>query len=213
MLIMTKDNILNLTIQQLWNNFLLSKEEKDVILDFSKDYFERAKACLSQSKNKYYESVNNEGINPYHSNSYCVFLYWMSRCFSQNGYNNIADKIYYLNKMLNCIDLYHEIQMPDIWLCEHPLGTIIGRGTFGNRFFFMQRCGIGHNHGIYPIIGDNVKMFFDSKVIGNSHIGSNVIISAMTYIKDQDVPDNVIVFGQSPDLVFKPNNLEDTIWK
>ena len=56
-------------------------------------------------------------------------------------------------------------------------------------------------------------MFFDSKIIGNSHVGNNVVISAMTYIKDQDVPSDVIVFGQSPNLIFKPNNLEDTIWK
>ena len=98
---MSEDDILNLTTQQLWNNFLLSKEEKDVILDSSKDYYEKTIICLSRSKNKYYRNLTNEGINPYHSNSYCVFLYWMSRFFSQQGYSNIADKIYYLNKMLN----------------------------------------------------------------------------------------------------------------
>ena len=137
----------------------------------------------------------------------------MSRFFSEAGQKRLADKIYYLNKLLNSVDLYHEVNLPDIWLCEHPLGTVIGRGTFGVRFFFMQRCSIGHNHGIYPVLGNNVRMFFDSKIIGNSHIGNNVVISATSYIKDQDVPDDVIVFGQSPNLVFKPNTMEDTIWK
>lgn len=55
-------------------------------------------------------------------------------------------------------------------------------------------------------MGNHVKMLSNSKVIGNSRIGNNVIISAGTYIKDQDVPNDVIVFGNSPDLVFKHNH-------
>lgn len=210
---METEDILEVTICQLRNNFRLSDEENDFILNSSTEYFEKTINCLTQSKNKYYSNVEKEGLNPFHANTYCVFLYWMSRHFSEAGQKNIADKVYYLNKMLNSVDLYHEIKLPDIWLCEHPLGTVIGRGTFGDKFFFMQRCGIGHNKGIYPVIGNNVRMFFDSKIIGNSHIGNNVVVAATTYIKDQNVPDNVIVFGQSPNLIFKPNNVEDTIWK
>lgn len=205
--------VLNIAIYQLQNNFMLSEEEKYIILNSPTEYFDKTFNCLIQSKNKYYSGIEKDGINPFHANTYCVFLYWMSRFFSENGQKNIADKIYYLNKMLNSVDLYHEIKLPNIWLCEHPLGTVIGRGIFGDKFFFMQRCGIGHNKGIYPLIGNNVRMFFDSKIIGNSHIGNNVVVAATTYIKDQNVPDNVIVFGQSPKLVFKPNTVEDTIWK
>jgi serine O-acetyltransferase len=40
-------------------------------------------------------------------------------------------------------------------------------------------------------------------VLGNCTIGDNVWISANTYIKDEDVPANTIVFGSSPNLVFK----------
>ncbi len=46
-------------------------------------------------------------------------------------------------------------------------------------------------------------MFANSSVIGNSHVGSNVIISAGTRVVNQDVPSNCIVFGESPQLVFK----------
>lgn len=51
-------------------------------------------------------------------------------------------------------------------------------------------------------------MFSNSKILGGSHIGNHVIISANSYIKDQDVPDDTIVFGQSPNLVFKENFLK-----
>lgn len=209
---MTCDEILKITINQLKNIFCLTQEEDNLIQDSEKIYFEETLKCLSNSKNKYYSNIEINGINPFHANSYCVFLYWMSHFFSESGNKQLADKIYYLNKMLNCVDLYHEIKLPEIWLCEHPLGSVIGRGTCGDKFFFMQRCSVGQNKGIYPIIGKNVTMFQNSTIIGNSHIGNNVVVAATTYIKDQDVPDNVIVFGQSPTLVFKPNTVKDTIW-
>lgn len=204
--------IRKIVLSQLRNNFALTKDEQEIILTSPMDYYERTLECLGASKNKYYRNMG-EGLNPFHSNSCCVYLYWMSNFFSVQGYKDIADKIYYLNKLLNCVELYHEVAMPHIWLCEHPLGTVIGRGKLGSKFFFMQRCSIGQNHGVYPTLGNNVTMCFNSIVIGNSHIGNNVVISASTYIKDQDVPDNVVVFGSSPNLVFKPNTLENTIWK
>jgi len=46
-------------------------------------------------------------------------------------------------------------------------------------------------------------MYSNSKILGKSRIGNNVWISANTYIKDEDVPSDTIVFGQSPNLIFK----------
>ena len=43
----------------------------------------------------------------------------------------LADKLYYLNKMMNGVDLYHQIELPAVWGCEHPMGSIMGRATFG----------------------------------------------------------------------------------
>lgn len=46
-------------------------------------------------------------------------------------------------------------------------------------------------------------MLSNSKVLGGCKIGSHVIISANTYIKDTDIPSGSIVFGQSPNFVIK----------
>ena len=46
-------------------------------------------------------------------------------------------------------------------------------------------------------------MFSDSKILGNSHIGNNVILAANACVINQDVPNNYIVFGQSPNIVLK----------
>ncbi len=50
----------------------------------------------------------------------------------------IADKIYYLNRALNSVDLFYEVALPRIWSCEHPLGSIMGRAPYGENFFLCK---------------------------------------------------------------------------
>ncbi|MCD7907965.1 MAG: hypothetical protein LUH04_09870 [Clostridium sp.] len=84
------------------------------------------------------------------------------------------------------------------------MGSILGRAQYSDYFFIYQGCTVGGNYKgtkiLYPSIGHHVVMYANSMVVGNSHIGNNVLISANTYIKGQDIPNNSIVFGQSPDL-------------
>ena len=118
-----------------------------------------------------------------------------------NGIN--AEKVYYLNRILNSVDLFYEVDLPRIWMCEHPLGSIMGRARYSDYFFFYQGCTVGGNHGSYPRIKEYVAMFSNSKILGNAQIGSYVIIGANAYVKDEDIPDNCIVFGESPNLTIK----------
>ncbi len=52
---------------------------------------------------------------------------------------------------------------------------------------------IGRNGG-FPVIGDNVYIAANATVIGDIHIGSNVIIGAGSVVT-KDVPDNCVVVG------------------
>lgn len=49
-------------------------------------------------------------------------------------------------------------------------------------------------------------MLSNSKVIGDCVVGSNVIIAANAYVKDQDIPSNSLVFGESPNLIIKESH-------
>ncbi|WP_394370386.1 hypothetical protein [Phocaeicola dorei] len=40
-------------------------------------------------------------------------------------------------------------------------------------------------------------------MLGESHIGNNVWIGAGALVKNTDIPDNSLVFGQSPNLIIK----------
>lgn len=193
-------------IHQLVNNFLLSDREKERLLtgNILQTAARKAMIALSGFENKYF----NAQINPFNSVMYCNYLYWVSHLLYEDSETEIADKVYYLNKMLNSVELFYAVDLPDIWSCEHPGGGVMGRAVYGNYFYFYQGCTVGGNGVIgkekYPTIGEHVTMFSDSKIIGESCIGNNVIISANTYIINADIPDNSMVFGQSPNLIIKP---------
>ncbi|MFK2235759.1 serine acetyltransferase [Bacteroides fragilis] len=46
-------------------------------------------------------------------------------------------------------------------------------------------------------------MCANSSIIGNCLIGDNVIIGANSGVKDEDIPNDSLVFGYSPNLVVK----------
>lgn len=126
------------------------------------------------------------------------------------GGGKICDKLYYLNKMMNGIDLFYAIEMPCHFGAEHPIGSVMGRAKYGDGFFFYQGCTVGgtkDKDGFihYPIIEDNVRMYANSSILGNCHIGKNAQIGAGALIKNQDIPNDSIVFGESPNIIIKYN--------
>lgn len=182
---------------------------------------ERTSMCLRPSQNKYALNYSDGEIpfSVYNSVQYCIFLYYISRVsYEVDGNGKNAEKFYYLNKIINSVDLFYAIELPQIWGAEHPLGSVMGRASYSDFFFFYQGCTVGGNKAKYPISGKYVVMYSNSKVLGDSQIGNNVIISANTYIKDEKIQDNAIVFGQSPNLIIKPKpeceirNMISHIW-
>ena len=93
-----------------------------------------------------------------------------------------------------------------------PVGTKIGRGfriahfghivvnpsaVIGENFNISQGCLIGNAQGKkagFPVIGNNVCMNANSVIIGNAHIGNDVLIAPGAFV-NFDVPDNSIVIG------------------
>ncbi len=173
---------------------------------------EKCEYCFKFIKNKYFKSGGDIIFNPFNSMQNTVFLYQLSNILYKRYQNNtLADRVYYLNKIMNCIDLYYELELPNIIYFQHAVGTFIGRAKIGDFLVIHQNCTIGANKNKYPIIGKNVTLYPYACILGNCKIGDNVVISANTYIKDCDIPDNSIVYGQSPNLVIKNNKKIDEI--
>ncbi|AWI79969.1 transferase [Parazoarcus communis] len=198
------DELNELLCKQIRNNFFLS--EKDIVdVSYAVNLaLLRTNKCFVENNNKYYWSDSGEVVfNPFHSGQYSIFLYFASQEAVKCNNRSLADRIYYLNKMLNGCDIYYEVMLPDVFFLEHPVASVMGRASYGNYFVFQQGCTVGGNHGYYPRFGEFVWLFANATVIGNTSIGSNVFVSAGTLVKDEVVPDNTIVFGQSPNLILK----------
>jgi len=200
--LISKKELIDLTSRQIKNLFTLDrKKELKLLKNGIIRALERCEYCFSSCKNKYYFKGGNIVFNPFHSGQYSIFLYYLSNVLYKESKNSVlADKVYYLNKVMNSVDIYYEVELPDIFDLDHPMGSVMGRARYSNYFYFTQHCTIGNNKGIYPVIGENVIMYAGASIIGDSQIGDNCSISARTFIKDQEVPDNSIAFGISPNL-------------
>jgi len=201
----SREALSKLVRHQVHNLFMLEESEAAVLVESLPEVLKRVENCFGQSRNKYYWKDGEVFFSIYHSGQYCIFLYFLSRqvFLAYPEFRGLADKVYYLNKALNGLDLYYEVVMPDVFHLDHPVGSVMGRAKYGENFSFAQLCTVGNNKGVFPVIGNNVKMLSGSKLIGKSTVGNNVIVSANAYVKDADIPGNSLVFGSSPNLVIK----------
>lgn len=201
------DKFYALLFKQLDSLFFFTVEERALIETLADKINQRFLYNCSNLKTKYYLDLSL--ISPYHSGQYTMFLYFAANTiFKENGRAEICDKIYNLLKIISGADIYYEVNLPDIFMFDHPTGTVLGRAAYGNGFVFSQGCTVGNNKGIYPVIGEFVIMNSNSKIIGNCKIGNNVILSANTFVKDTDIPPYSLVFGGDKNLIIKPLTVE-----
>lgn len=173
--------------------------------------YPRLEANFANSNNKYFtvetEKERAPRFDPFHSIQWMTFLYYLSHELYLRK-SNLCDKVYYLNKIMHSVDLFYAIELPDIWSAEHPLGSVMGRAKYSDGFFFYQGCTVGGTRDKegnlhYLVLEENVRMYANSSILGKCHISRNVQIGAGALVNNQDVPENSIVFGQSPNLIIK----------
>lgn len=210
--VLTQREVISLVIRQL-RSFALPMQISDsqLIATASADVYPRLEINFAHSNNKYFTVETENGkaprFDPFNSVQWMIFLYYLSHeLYLQKS--KLCDKVYYLNKIMNSVDLFYAIELPDIWSAEHPLGSVMGRARYSNGFIFYQGCTVGGTRDKegelhYPVIDENVRMYANSSILGHCHVGRNAQIGAGTIIKNQDVPENSIVFGQSPNLIIK----------
>lgn len=211
-LLISRSQILDNLCRQIDSFFSCSEEEHSVLETYLDKALERVEKCFQGVDNKYFKNeFGGVKFNPFHSVQYMTFLYTLANELYRNGMSStLSDKLYYLNKTMNGLDMFYAIELPEVWSAEHPVGTVLGRAQYGEGFFFYQGCTVGGNRGKdgvlnYPVIGRNVRMYANSSFIGKCNIGDNVILGAGALVKDTDIPSNSIVFGQSPNLIIKEN--------
>ena len=146
--------------------------------------------------------------------NYCQFfliIYELGRFFLNKNID-IVNKLYFLNISQLSFDLPIEVDLPLKTIIEHPFGSIISRHVKIKKDCVLEinsNCVIGGNLNkdnklIYPEIEGNLIMLNNSSIIGNTKIKKNVLLSNGSYVKDEGVLEDVIIFGKSPNIIKKP---------
>jgi len=191
-----------------------SSVEPDDLMQAVPGSLERLEHCFSRIQTKYYFDGKQALFNHLNGDQYATWLYMLAnQLFREGSAATVCSKIYLLNKALHGIDLYYEVQMPDIFCLVHPLGTVLGRAQYQDYLLVYQRCGVGSNHDAYPTLGRYVTLRPGSSVLGTCMIGDGVTLGAESLLLDKDLPAGSLYIGNPRDHLVKPYPATPALWR
>lgn len=174
----------------------------------------RVELCFSRVANKYFYDGENAVFDHLHGDQYCMWLYFLSNQLHRDGAGAaICGKLFLLNKGLHGCDMFYEVVLPDIFLVVHPLGTVLGRGSYSDYFVAYQRCGVGSNHDVFPTFGEHVTLRPGSSVLGDCTIGHHCQIAAESLVLDRDLPDHSLYIGNPKTAMVKRQESPYPLWR
>jgi serine O-acetyltransferase len=146
----------------------------------------RVEYCFARVRLKSYFDAGQARFSHLHSDQYAIFLYYLSNStFREKPGHPIADKAYALNKALHALDAYYEVELPDIFAVQHPVGTVLGRATYSDYFICYHNCTVGANlDNDYPSFGRGIVMYGGGRVIGRTVVGDNTFVSTGAIVID-----------------------------
>jgi serine O-acetyltransferase len=149
-------------------------------------------------------------FNYLNSSQYCQYLYflantiWQRHTAADSDAIDVATRLFLLNKALNGIDLFYEIEMPEVFFIGHSVGIVLAKATYGNYLVLYQNSTVGKNHGVAPVLEEGVIMYPNSAIIGRCHIAAHTTISQGCSVINRDTPGHCIAFpGEAGTIVCK----------
>lgn len=113
-----------------------------------------------------------------HSSQYCIFLYYLANSiWRREQRRDVCTRLFLLNKALNGIDLFYEIEMPEVFFIGHSVGIVLAKASYGNFLVLYQNSTVGKNHGDAPLIEDGVIMYPNTAIIGRCRVQKGSVIS------------------------------------
>lgn len=194
-------------VNRLLDNLLPDGQSLEYPIDeLMPEALERVEHCFSNIHRKYYATAQRVEFNHLNSDHLATFLYFIANsAWRRHGDGTVPTKLFYLNKILHGLDLFYSVQLPEIFLFSHPVGSVIGNAQYGNYLVIYQNCTIGSDKGIYPRLGEGVVLYARSAVIGDCTVGTNVVFAANSFLVNTDVPSGSLVLGQYPQHRLAPN--------
>lgn len=141
-----------------------------------------------------------------HSSQYATFLYYLANTMWRAGAETrLCTKLFLLNKALNGIDCFHEVDLPEVFFIGHSVGIVLAKAEYGNRLVLYQNSTVGKNHGVAPVLEDGVVLYPNSAVVGRCRVRAGSVIGQGVSVVNRDTEADRLVFqGSGGALVFKP---------
>lgn len=188
--------------QQITHLFPTGEDRELALIDLHlKEGLERTNRCISDIR------IWAPGqLDILHSSQYCTFLYYLSNTiWRREGAKSVCTKLFLLNKALNAIDCFYEVELPEVVLIGHSVGIVLAKAVYGNRLVLFQNTTVGKSHGIAPVLEDDVVIYPNSAVVGKSLVRAGSVISQGVSVINHDTIANMVAFqGTRGELVFKP---------
>jgi len=197
------------------SNFFPDQQQHSIDINATMNKaLKRISYCFEHIHRKYYQSLDEHGksqtlFNHLNSDHYASFLYVLSNQAWRENKITLAEKLFYLNKTLNGFDCFYSVELPDIFMLVHPVGTVLGNAKYQDYLVIYQNVTVGSTlQGKYPTFGKGCVLYAKSSIIGDCHIGDNTIIAANAMVINFNVSDDKIALGLCPDCRLKTNDIQ-----
>ncbi|MGH7684779.1 MAG: serine acetyltransferase, partial [Vulcanimicrobiaceae bacterium] len=120
---------------------------------------ERSRRCFERIRHPSFGDERTVVFDHLHGDQYTMFLYYASNSAWRGGDEMLAKKLFLLNKALNGFFCMYDTELPPVMFLNHALGTVIGRGTYGNYLLVTQNVTFGKDRDLAPTIGEGVIVY------------------------------------------------------
>lgn len=155
-------------------------------------------------RSKYFRDEHGLRMDHLNSDQSTIMLYLLANHAGKTGNHGLATKLYLLNKTLNGVEVFYQVELPDIFTFSHSTGTVLGRADYGNYLVVSQGCTVGNVRAKYPRFGEGCILFAQATVLGDCEIGDNVCFGAGCLVVNKNIPANSVVIGRGRDIEIHP---------
>lgn len=191
--------ILRYVTQQL-ENFFPTFQSSGINLTAVSQAIKKTNYCISKIKGN-----TSTSFNYLNSGNYATFLYFLSReLWVVERNTEDATRVFLLNKALNGVDLFYEVEMPNIFLIGHTVGMVFAKAQYGEYLISHQGCTVGRDGLNRPELHAGIVLYPNSAIIGKCLVRENTVIAPGVSLINHDTPGNCYVFaGEHGKPVFK----------
>ncbi|MDY6923977.1 MAG: serine acetyltransferase [Pseudomonadota bacterium] len=175
---------------------------------------ERLEHCFAHIDNKYFFDGGRAVFSHLHGDQYAMWLYLLANeLHRQRAPVDLCSKLFLLNKALHGCDIFHEVELPAIFLLVHPVGTVLGRARYSDYFVSYQRVSVGSNHDVYPVFGEHVTLRPGAAVLGRCTVGRHCQLATESLLIDRDLPDHSRYIGNPKTAVVRREETLYPLWR